>query len=84
MTPKWEFATSLKVFNSEFRAKDIKFHYAMDVSYDENGVDVVFADLNRMKQVLVNLITNAIKFTAKKQGERKIVSPSLLSCCVHL
>jgi signal transduction histidine kinase len=79
VTPKWEFATSLKVFNSEFRAKNIQFHYAMDVSYDEQGVDVVFADLNRMKQVLVNLITNAIKFTAKKQGERHIVrevSPS--------
>jgi PAS domain S-box-containing protein len=72
VTPKWEFATSLKVFNSEFRAKNIQFHYAMDVSYDEQGVDVVFADLNRMKQVLVNLITNAIKFTAKKQGERHI------------
>ncbi|KAF2128604.1 two component histidine kinase 1 [Dothidotthia symphoricarpi CBS 119687] len=70
--PKWEFSRALKVFQSEFKAKKIKFHYAMDVSYDEQGVDYVVADLNRMKQVLVNLITNAIKFTARKNGERNI------------
>ncbi|KAF2715069.1 hypothetical protein K504DRAFT_469383 [Pleomassaria siparia CBS 279.74] len=70
--PKWEFSTALKVFRSEFKAKDIQFHYAMDVSYDDAEVEYVIADVNRMKQVLVNLITNAIKFTAKKNGERKI------------
>ncbi|PSN59849.1 two component histidine kinase 1 [Corynespora cassiicola Philippines] len=70
--PKWEFSQALKVFNSEFKAKNIDFHYAMDTSFDEQGIDWVVADLNRMKQVLVNLITNAIKFTSRKDGERKI------------
>ncbi|KAF9695283.1 hypothetical protein EKO04_006969 [Ascochyta lentis] len=70
--PKWEFSQALKVFQSEFKAKSIKFHYAMDISYDEQQVDYVVADLNRMKQVLVNLITNAVKFTSRKKGDRKI------------
>lgn len=48
--PKWDFSKSLKVFHSEFKAKDIQFHYAMDVSYDQNEVDFVVADLNRMTQ----------------------------------
>lgn len=48
--PKWEFSQALKVFQSEFKAKSIKFHYAMDVSYDEQEVDHIIADLNRMKQ----------------------------------
>ncbi|KAH9872854.1 hypothetical protein J1614_005248 [Plenodomus biglobosus] len=70
--PKWEFSQSLRVFHSEFKAKNIKFHYAMDISYDEQNIEYVVADLNRMKQVLVNLITNSIKFTSRKNGERQI------------
>jgi len=70
--PKWEFSQALRVFHSEFKAKNIKFHYAMDISYEEQNVGYVVADLNRMKQVLVNLMTNSIKFTARKKGERKI------------
>lgn len=50
MRPKWEFAQALKVFQSEFKAKNIKFHYAMDVSFDDEDIEHVIADLNRMKQ----------------------------------
>jgi PAS domain-containing protein/NTP pyrophosphatase (non-canonical NTP hydrolase) len=48
--PKWEFSQALRVFQSEFKAKNIKFHYAMDISFEEQGVDYVIADLHRMKQ----------------------------------
>jgi PAS domain S-box-containing protein len=54
--PKWEFSQALRVFHSEFKAKNIKFHYAMDVSYDEQGVELVVADLNRMKQGITSLM----------------------------
>ncbi|KAF2811370.1 uncharacterized protein BDZ99DRAFT_461454 [Mytilinidion resinicola] len=70
--PKWAFSTSLKVFNSEFKAKKIEFEYVMDISYQTQEIDYVVADINRIKQVLVNLITNSIKFTARKHGEKKI------------
>ena len=50
MRPKWEFSQALRVFQSEFKAKKIKFHYAMDISFDDQEVDYVIADLNRMKQ----------------------------------
>ena len=59
MRPKWEFAQALKVFQSEFKAKNIKFHYAMDISYDEKGIDHVVADLNRMKQgIYIHVVPN--------------------------
>jgi PAS domain S-box-containing protein len=40
------------------------------VSYDKNAPDNIIADPNRVRQLLINLINNAIKFT--KQGEIKI------------
>jgi signal transduction histidine kinase/ActR/RegA family two-component response regulator len=72
VNPEWEFSLALKVFQSELKSKGITFKYVLDVSYEELKVDLVVADLTRIKQVLINLVTNAIKFTAKKDGERHI------------
>jgi len=62
--PKWEFSQALKVFQSEFKAKNIKFHYAMDISYEDNKIEYVIADLNRMKQG--RHLTHCIKLDAKQ------------------
>lgn len=70
--PKWILSKQLKVFQAELRNNRIGFEYALDVSFVEHAVDWVVADLSRIKQVLVNLMTNAIKFTSKTNGERGI------------
>jgi len=58
--PKWDFSETLKLFQPELRAKSITFSYAMDVSFDELKVGYVLADLKRIKQVLVNLMTKYV------------------------
>lgn len=60
------------MFQPEFKKQKIKFEFKLDYSYRDVHVGWVKADLVRISQILVNLITNSIKFTAKKQGKREI------------
>jgi signal transduction histidine kinase/ActR/RegA family two-component response regulator len=70
--PKTHLSTLLTMFRPELRKSRIEFEYKLDESYVETGLDWVMGDLDRMGQVLINIVSNAIKFTAEAQKERKI------------
>jgi PAS domain S-box-containing protein len=55
---------AVKMFDPELQAKGIELTFEVDSSYVEHGVDWVTMDPSRVLQILINLMTNAIKFTA--------------------
>ncbi|KAK7424531.1 hypothetical protein QQX98_000496 [Neonectria punicea] len=62
----------LKMFESEVRARDIKLSLQVRSEFEELAVDWVTMDPSRVLQILINLITNAIKFTSS--SERRAIA----------
>lgn len=55
--------SAAKIFEPELRMSDIAFGIAEDDSIARHNVDWLLLDPNRVLQIVINLLTNAIKFT---------------------
>lgn len=67
---------ALKMFEGELQSADIQLKFIVSPTYKKLGVDWVRFDPSRVLQVLINLTTNAIKFTTTEKKRTIVVTLS--------
>lgn len=67
---------ALKMFEGELRAAKIQLELRRDPSFQELRIDTLVFDPSRVLQVLINLLTNSIKFTRTEPKRSIVVSLS--------
>lgn len=66
---------AVRMFEGEARSAGVKLDFCLEDSCRALGVETVSLDPNRVLQILINLVTNAIKFT--RLEKRRDVSVGL-------
>ncbi|XXH02022.1 hypothetical protein Hte_008387 [Hypoxylon texense] len=68
--------SSLKIFNAELKMTGISITVLEDKSLATFGIEWVLLDPNRFLQIVINLVTNAIKFTKMSKVKEIVVTVS--------
>lgn len=63
---------ALQMFEIELLATEIESRFMVEQSYIDHDVKNVYCDPSRLTQIMINLLTNAIKFT--KTAERRKIN----------